>query len=242
MAELMKIADGYKIEPPPAFLASDNPEPMFASQPEAIVGTGFHADIEELDELIGNAVEEHERHSVTMDQNLVVPLHRILAIDRRLGSDSRFWAWLGVVRYPDLVAWRWAPGKKPDENGLFLRAAERFRGGHVRQAFARLWWAAELTVDESGKYDLTEQMLALSGFQDAYEAFFGRAFCQYRPALKAFLDIVGPRPGGTVKKAAREFGYALSTRVLEALSEDEIAEELHAILAEIDNGAGQNDG
>lgn len=234
MSELHRIRDGYALETSEEFLAADEPGPMFTDKPNAMEGTGHAADLDQLDEIIRNVIESTEPYSTQVDRKLTAALHSTLGIDRRLGSDVRFWAWMGLVRYPQLVAWRWAPGAPREPDGIALRSRERFCGSHVRQCFSRLWWAAELTVDDEGDYSLTETLLALSGFQDAYEAFFGRAFCQYRPALKAFVETVGDRQEGVIREAARQFGYVMSSRVLETLSEEEIARELLAILRELD--------
>ena len=72
----------------------------------------------------------------------------------------------------------------------------------VRHAFARLWWAAELTVD-GDDYRLTEKLLAMRGFQDAYEGFFGREFSHYRPALEAAIEVLESRKEKVVRETCR---------------------------------------
>lgn len=232
MTELMRISEGYDLLPAQDFLRADEPGPMFEKEPDALTGTGVRRDLAELDALVEDMLKRHDRPSTKIDLELAVPLHRILSIDRRLGSDRRFWAWLGLVKYPKLVARRWKPAPHSDGSAP-VRNSDRYSGGHVRQTFARLWWAVELTVDEGGAYDLSERFLNLSGFQDAYENFFGRAFCQYRPALKAFIEGVGHCPEDDIKNAAKEFGYAMAGRVLEVMSESEIREELALILRDM---------
>lgn len=234
MSELQKIHDGYALDPSEEFLSSDAPEPMFMDQPNAIESINHEADLEKLDEIMKQLMESTDRYSTLIDRELAPILHSILGIDRRIGSDVRFWAWMGLVRFPGVVAWRWSPGAPREADGVALRSKERFCGSHVRQCFARLWWAAELTMDDSGGYSLTETLLELKGFQDAYESFFGRAFCHYRPALKAFIETVGERKEQVIRNTAREFGYVMSGRLLESLSEAEIRQELETIIHDLE--------
>lgn len=182
-------------------------------------------DVNALDALVAQTMAEHDRFATSMDAAMAVGLHQLLPITRREAADNRMWAWLGLIRYPEFVGWRWKPGKTG------LRSAERFCGGSVRQTFARLWWASELTIDEDGDYALTEKLLNLGGFQDVYEAIFGRAFCQHRPALKAFTDILGELPEKTIRDSAKEFGYLLTTMVLEDMNEEDISGALKNIAA-----------
>ena len=239
MTELCRIRDGYSLVPDSEFLASEAPESWFSKQLEAMEVLGRSAGLEQLDSHVEQALSSCGRYTTELDRNLAIELHKLLGIDRRVGSDSRFWAWMGLVKYPRFVAFRWEPKIKCDELGVRIRSAERFSGGAVRQTFARLWWAVELTVSEEDGYQLSRELLALKGFQDAYEGIFGRAFCQYRPALKAFIQVVGSRPEKVIRAAAREFGFAMSGRVLEVMSEDEIRDELSLILDDLEASTDQ---
>lgn len=175
-------------------------------------------DIAALDTLISENESGFAQYDTAMDAALSQKLHKLLPLSRREAADNRLWAWLGLVKYPEYVGWRWKPSSTNS-----LRSSERFAGSLVRQTFARLWWAAELTVGPESDYSLTDQLFALSGLQDVYEAIFGRAFCQYRPAMAAFVNRVGSKPEAVVRETAKEFGYLLTTDVLEALAEDELA-------------------
>lgn len=240
MTELCRVKDGYSLVPDSEFLASEAPKSWFSKQPEALEGLEQSADLEQLDSHVEQALASCDRYSTELDGKLAIELHKLLGIDRRVGSDFRFWAWMGLVKYPGIVAYRWEPKINCEELGKKIRSVERFSGGAVRQTFARLWWAVELTVSEDDGYQLSEELLALKGFQDAYEGIFGRAFCQYQPALKAFIQVVGSCQENTIRDAAREFGFAMSGRVLEVMSEDEIRDELLLILEDL--GASKDHG
>lgn len=181
-------------------------------------------DLEALDQLVEVTMRNRERYDTSMDAAMAVELHRILPLSRREAADRRLWAWLGWVHYPHFVAWRWRPSGRTS-----LRSADRFAGDRVRQTFARLWWAAELTVKPGPDYALTDRLLGLNGFQDVYEAIFGRAFSQYLPAMESFVEVVGNRPEQIVRDTAKEFGYLLTTLVLETMD----ADHLKAVLAEL---------
>lgn len=185
------------------------------------------ADIDGLDRLVQRTIEGHDRYSAMMDAAMTVELHRLLPLTRREASDPHLWAWLGWVRYPHFVAWRW----KPMRDGF--RSKDRFVGTRVRQTFARLWWAAELTVFDGGDYTLTERLLGLPGFQDTYEAIFGRAFCQRPPAIRSFVDVVGHQPPKVVRETSKELSYLLTTLVLETLSEEELRQILDELVSKV---------
>ena len=225
MPELRRIRSRVELAMSEEARAADDPREL-SDISEAIQTEVVRADIaiEELDELVDHIRRTHKQYDAGIDAAMAVRLHQILSLTRREAADRYLWAWLGFVRYPHLVAWRWRP-----QAGSGLRTVDRFVGNRVRQTFARLWWAAELTLAPGSDYALTKRLLELRGFQDVYEAIFGRAFCQYLPALSAFVEVVGPKPEEVVRETAKEFGYLLTTLVLEALSEI----DLRSILQEL---------
>lgn len=189
-------------------------------------------DVKALDALISEVKDSFGQYDTAMDAAMAQRLHEMLPFSRREAANNRMWAWLGVVKYPEFVGWRWKP---KEETGL--RSRERFSGGAVRQTFARLWWAAELTVGPDADYSLTDDLFALSGLQDVYEAIFGRAFCQFRPAMSEFISKVGSKSEAVVRDTAKEFGYLLTTEVLEAMSEDELAGSLAELAVTVESAA-----
>jgi hypothetical protein len=184
-------------------------------------------DIAPLDRLVESTIARFTAGDTAMDRHLALQLHRLLPITRREAGDRRLWAWLGMARYPHFVAHRWLPGRSG------IRAEERFQGDRVRQAFARLWWAVELSAD-GDDHALTDRMFALEGFQDLYESVFGRAFATFRPALAAFVDVVGNHPEAVVRETAKELNYLLTTLVLETLSDDDLRTELAELVRTVE--------
>lgn len=217
MINAMRICDNIEISLSDDFLTSDSPSEVGSG----LLASSFEICFDGLDltqfaELTASIQAEHERYSTAMDAAMAIDLHKALPITRRQASDTRFWAWLGLEYSPDFVAWRWKPSGE-----LPKRSRERFCGNRVRQTFARIWWAAELTRD-GDNYDLTTKMVNLPGFQDIYEALFGRAFGNYRPALAAFIDVTGQKSEKFIRDFAKQLGYALTTTTLETMDEMEL--------------------
>jgi hypothetical protein len=232
MSELQRIRDDYDLDIGGEFLSADTPSEYTEQFPETcreLFAPGL--DTTALDALVTSAMSHHERYSTGMDMAMAISLHRALPLSRRQASDKGFWSWLGVVHSPDLVAWRWAPNVNTG-----LRSKERFSGSPVRQAFARLWWAAELTRD-GDDYTLTAELLNLPGFQDTYEAIFGRSFAYYRPAMGAFISVVDGKSEKQIRKLAKELGYALTTTVLETTAEPELKLLMIVILKNIEEAS-----
>ncbi|WP_405480921.1 DUF6339 family protein [Streptomyces sp. NBC_00009] len=77
------------------------------------------------------------------DAWLAPRLHATLRLTRREAADARLWTYLALGVGPDYVVWRHISGPKKDGSAPSV-ARSRFQGPHHKQAFARLWWAAEL--------------------------------------------------------------------------------------------------
>jgi hypothetical protein len=228
MSELRRLRKTVNLDLDAGFLSADDPRGLFQFNPETETEiVAAEANLDGLAECIDSIMKKTMSDGTQVDRNLVFEVHRCLPLTRRQAADKRVWAWLGLVRFPHFVAWRWAPSP-----GSGLRTQERFAGGAVRQTFARLWWAAELTRSGSD-YGLTTTLFGLSGIQDIYEAVFGRAFCQYRPALKGFVEVMGQQPESLIRETAKEFGYVLTTLVLETMSEAAIRSLLQDIAEKV---------
>ena len=86
-------------------------------------------------------------------------------------------------------------------------------------------------------YALTDSLFGLSGFQDFHEAAFGRTICNYRPALKALVEVVGRKNEAFIRRFAKEFGYALSTLALETMEYEEIVDSMKKIVRQMESSA-----
>jgi hypothetical protein len=205
------------------------PEFLAGQQTTVVPGDGHVETVEEvvplsaLDQVVKDCMTKHPAFETGMDQYAAVELHKALKMSRRLAGDLGVWHYLAVVKAPAFVRHRWGLS-----NGAITE--NRFLGNLVKNTFARLWWGAELTVN-NGNYADTQLLFSKS--QDLYEQIFGRAFCRYPGAVRAFLKVVGPEPEKVFRRAAKDFNHVLTTVVLEALGQQEIEALLKEIVAEI---------
>ncbi len=160
---------------------------------------------------------------------MVVELRQALPLSRQQAADKKIWHWLGIIHAPDFVAWRWRPSGAES-----TRSPARFTGDRVRQTYAKLWWVAELTR-EGDDDALTNQLFALPGFQDVYEAIFGRAIANYRPAVEAFLVTVAGRSEHFIREFSRQLGYIFPLSLLETMSEEELVPFMKQLAADMDS-------
>ncbi|MEV8116607.1 DUF6339 family protein [Streptomyces xiamenensis] len=80
------------------------------------------------------------------DAWLAPRLHETLRLTRGEAAEKRLWTYLALGVAPDYVVWRHLPEPKSDGSGGRV-ARDKFVGPHYKQAFSRLWWAAELFRD-----------------------------------------------------------------------------------------------
>src|SRR5690606_3886261 len=116
-----------------------------------------------------------------LDAAVAPEIHQSLPLSRRVASDPGVWRFLTVVHRPDYVPHRWAMRSKAQ----MVRRYWDFGTRPDSNAFARLWWIAELTItkDASGDpYHLTRRVL---GAQPLATAIFTRTLSQYAPAVSA---------------------------------------------------------
>lgn len=176
--------------------------------------------------------KEGKKDRAWWDAELVEPIHNALKIiPRRIASDMRFWQWLCVSIFPEVVWGRWygpvpAQGDIPRvlEGKSALR--ERFLGsaslrGISRNTFARLWWCGESLVsgDKPDDYSSARKVLEK---QDLFQNIFEREFGLFGPAARACLRKYGDASEKEWRKGTALLNYYLSTIALETLNEEEI--------------------
>ncbi|MFI6941765.1 DUF6339 family protein [Streptomyces sp. NPDC050418] len=112
------------------------------------------------------------------DRWLAPRLHATLRLTRAEAADPEIWSYLALVVAPDYVEWRHAGAEKVD--------AARFQGPHYKQAFARLWWAAELFRDG----DDYEPVKLVCGNQDMLNTALRLAVIDHRPVAQAVAALL----------------------------------------------------
>ena len=201
-----------------AFLNSKSPDPEAEFEVEDM-DTKLPIDLMNIRGVLNEAMNKVKDGGTRLDVHTAIELHRALPLTRSEAADMHMWWWIAAGYAPDYVASRFYNNKNGEVK------IDRYLGSRVRNTFARLWWAAELTSTE-GDYVLTEAYLNLSGFQDLNEAISGRLFANYFPAVSAFIEVVGASDEGTIRETAKGFNAMLSTVVLEDFSAEELSEEI----------------
>lgn len=141
--------------------------------------------IDVLDDLM--AQFEHRRTSeiwpdrAASDRWLAPRLHHALRLTRAEAADRGIWQWI-AFRYADIVFWRWGSGDTR------VAQANRWHGPIHKQAFARLWWSAELFRD-GADYRPVERALVR---QDIVNSYLHRPVVRYRSLALALLDVLAP--------------------------------------------------
>ncbi|MCB9603189.1 MAG: hypothetical protein H6722_06640 [Sandaracinus sp.] len=175
--------------------------------------TRREVDLDRLDARLDELFCRVPKHDARFDALVAPELHTLLPLTRREAAEPGVWRWLAVVHRPDLVRHRW-------ENRSWAQMRRRFWSVGTRpdsNAFARLWWIAELTRDGSpDSYALTRRVFAR---QPLATGIFIRSLGHHRPAVVALVDVLELAPPDVVERTLRLFTAALSSRVLEAMDE-----------------------
>ena len=133
-----------------------------------------------LDSLM-SSVRERQQHDEWSDRAVsdrwIAPrIHHALRLFRAEASDRGVLQWV-ALRYPWYVEWRWA-----DREGAV--AADRWWGPIHKQAFARLWWGAEIFRD-GADYKPVERAFV---FQDLPNSYLHRPVVRCRSLALAIVD------------------------------------------------------
>ncbi len=114
----------------------------------------------------------------TSDRWLAPRLHFSLRLSRAEAADRGVWQWI-ALRYAWYLDWRWA-----DPDGKV--ADDRWWGPIHKQAFARLWWGAEIFRD-GPDYRPVEKAFV---FQDLPNSYLHRPLVRCRSLALAVVDRV----------------------------------------------------
>lgn len=115
------------------------------------------------------------------DRWLAPRVHHALRLTRDLASDRRMWDWLSV-QTQTYLDWRWFDQK----TGTI--SEDRWHGPIHKQAFARLWWGAELFRD-GPDYRPVERAFVR---QDLVNSYLHRPLVRCRSLALGILDVVAP--------------------------------------------------
>lgn len=172
-------------------------------------------------ELVDEAMRRFDGERTAADGWLAPRLHATLRMTRAEAADSRLWNFLAMIVAPDYVVWRHKGADTTDGPGT--AATSRFSGPHYTQAFARLWWAAELFRDGSD-YGPVETACRV---QDVLNTTMRLDVVDHRPTAQAILRVLErlidadtPRLGDHVNALSSAVNAAGSTLVYDVLAPD----------------------
>ena len=138
------------------------------------------------------------------DGEFAESLHKTLAMSRRSAVMLPVWHYLTCLAYPDYVRFRWT-----SSGGQVSK--ERFLGGLKRNAFSRLWWAAEI-LHEGEDYSLVKACFAE---QDLYETVFGRSLSKFTPAARLVVTLLKDKPRNIIRETAKRINRGYKLEVFE---------------------------
>ena len=168
--------------------------------------------LERLDAVMG-AWRDHLRSGRRIgpedDGRMAAEVRSALPLTPGEASDETVWWWISLVGYPDIALARW---NQTASSGL----RDRMLGTCGRNAFARLWWGAELV---RGREPLVQQLFRN---QDLFEAIIGRKLGRLPEALEVILARLSNKPGRLARETVRDLQQVLSILVLEALDRTEL--------------------
>ena len=177
-----------------------------------------------LDLHIERALRDHAPLDPALDAMFAPLLHKSLNLTRREAAEPGIWRYLAVVHAPQLVRHRWEYLSWPTASQRFWSVGTR----HTSNTFARLWWIAELTrVADS--YELTTRVLAKPSLALPV---FVRSWCQHRPAVQAFLDVLGNASSEVIERTARALSRHLAIVPLERLEYRDLERLVRALASE----------
>nr|WP_308433568.1 DUF6339 family protein [Streptomyces netropsis] len=119
------------------------------------------------------------------DAWLAPRLHATIRMTRAEAAEPELWAYLAMVVAPDYVVWR-HKGAVGKDGGSPSATGDRFLGPHYKQAFARLWWAAEMFRDGE---DYRPAEVACSN-QDMVNTTLRLSVVDHRPTARALVRVL----------------------------------------------------
>ncbi|GAA2612064.1 DUF6339 family protein [Streptomyces axinellae] len=159
---------------------------------EPLPGDDARLRLHRVRDLIDDALNRfRDERPTAADAWLAPRLHETLRLTRREAAERQLWTYMALGVAPDYVVWRHLSEPKADgSRGRVAR--EKFVGAHYKQAFSRLWWAAELFRDGA---DYQPAVVAC-GSQDVLNSALRLDIIDHRPTAQA---VVGLMERGTVR-------------------------------------------
>ncbi|MFJ8017191.1 DUF6339 family protein [Streptomyces sp. NPDC096339] len=184
-------------------------------------------------ELVDEAMSRFDARRTDADAWLAPRLHATLRMTRAEAANAALWNFLALCVAPDYVLWRHAaPGVSTDGTPGKV-SGPRFVGPHHSQAFARLWWAAEMF--RNGSDYASAEIACLN--QDMINTALRLDAIDHKPTalalvgvLKGMADAGVTRLGDRVNALCTAVNTAGGTLMYDVIAPDEAPD--HAALTE----------
>lgn len=165
-------------------------------------------------DLIDDAMYEYRDGKPTqVDAWLAPRLHAVLRLTRAEAADSALWNYLALGVAPDFVVWRHLSELRKTVNASY------FKGPHYKQAFARLWWSAELFRNGPDYVPV----VTACGNQDMLNTVLRMDVIDHRPtaqALTRLLEREVVRTGRDANALGKAVNTAAATLMYDVIAPD----------------------
>ncbi|MFE7232840.1 DUF6339 family protein [Streptomyces sp. NPDC057596] len=180
-------------------------------------------------DLIDDAMYTYRDERPTQADAWLAPrLHAILRLTRAEAADPALWNYLALGVAPDFVVWRHLSESKKTVN------AKYFKGPYHKQAFARLWWSAEL-FRNGPDY---EPVVIACGNQDMLNTALRLDVVDHRPTAQAVVRLLERevvRTGREANALAKAVNTAAATLMYDVIAPD-VERDSGAVQRWIDEG------
>lgn len=165
-------------------------------------------------DLVEDAMYAYRDERPTQADAWLAPrLHASLRLTRAEAADPALWNYLALGVAPDFVVWRHLSESKKTVN------ARCFKGPYHKQAFARLWWSAELFRNGP---DYEPAVLAC-GNQDMLNTVLRLDVIDHRPTAQALVRLLRRevvRTGRDANALAKVVNAAAATLMYDVIAPD----------------------
>ncbi|WP_406513215.1 DUF6339 family protein [Streptomyces sp. NBC_00161] len=179
-------------------------------------------------EIVDEAMHRFDAKRTDADAWLAPRLHATLRMSRAEAANPALWNFLALGVAPDYVLWRHMPQGESGDGTPRKVSGPRFAGPHYSQAFARLWWAAEMFRDGSDYASAEAACLN----QDMINTALRLDAIDHKPTalalvavLKGMADAGATRLGDRVNALCTAVNTAGSTLMYDVIAPDEAPDQ-----------------
>lgn len=180
--------------------------------------------VDPVREIVEEAMHRFDGARTDADAWLAPRLHATLRLTRAEAADAGLWNFLALAVAPDFVLWRHLPLVAANEGAPKRINGARFVGPHYSQAFARLWWSAEMFRDGP---DYAPAEFACTN-QDMINTALRLAAIDHKPTALALVSVLrglaadgAARLGDRVNALCTAVNVAGSTLMYEVIAPDD---------------------